>query len=94
MLLQIDWVNVCTWVQYVVSIQNCYIHYPLWKVMSNLELICEQSSSLKRLLTRDANSDLVKVSINFYIRFGARLLCDYTSHICARITLIHGFIGF
>lgn len=40
MLLQIGCVDVCTWVQYVVSIQN--VMYSIHFGKSNLELICEQ----------------------------------------------------
>lgn len=40
----------------------------------------------------DVNSDLVKVSVS-YICFGAKFLWVCTSHICAHITLIRGFIG-
>lgn len=39
MLLQLGWVNICTWVQYVVSIQNAIYSIHFGKVMFNLELI-------------------------------------------------------
>lgn len=68
------------------SMWSPYIQYLLWKVMSNLELICEEPRSLKRLLS-NASSDLVKVSVNLYIQYIYVLEPNF--YVSIQVTYVH-----
>ena len=62
------------------------IQHLLWKVTSNLELICEQPRALKRLLS-NASSDLVKVSVNLFIRYIYVLEANF--YVSIEVTYVH-----
>lgn len=90
MLFQTGCMNVCTWVSYVVFIQNCTGSTLENDVRSGTHLWGSAKTEVS--LSLAASCNLVKLCVSFYV-FCSPTLCVYTSHTCADIPLMHSFIG-